>query len=304
MKRIIGSVLSILILIACEKEFEPELKGWQAYTHPARRVYIEINGRKKTLQLPGDESITYRYAQWAKHREILLVQLSSNKNCADYQLIAADTTGAIVDTIYTAPPNTPINFKLAPNDSLLLLKTYIDNCTDESENFRYTFYNRYSHKALSDTITVDNARGIPLDETVWSPDSRKVIISEWFGMVVRAFVYDLVTKDTVYIDQGSNFTWSPSDNNLVAYIKDHSIYTKNIATGEEELIYEGRKKRSVRSFRWNPTGDFLMMTINSYILNVEKPMFRRSTIIYFSLADKRESKVFLDERRIDTWREE
>ncbi|MFZ6014072.1 MAG: hypothetical protein ACOYXT_27270, partial [Bacteroidota bacterium] len=303
MKRIIRSSLLLLLLGCGEKEFKPDLGGWQTYTHPARRVHLEIEGRQKTLQLPGDERVTYRYAQWAKVKpEILLVQLAQTDSCVDYQLVAVDTTGVIVDTVYTAPPNTPVNFKLAPNDSLLLLKTYNDNCADESYNFKYTFYNRYTKTALPDTIVVGNARGIPLPETVWSPDAKKVIIAEQFGNRIRAFAYELTTKDTTYIDKASNFIWSPIDNNIVAYIKEYSIYTKNMATGEEELIYEGKRKRSVADFRWSPHGDFLMINIYSYILNIDKPMFRRSTIIYFSLADKTESKVFLDERKIDTWK--
>ena len=193
--------------------------------------------------------------------------------------------------------------KLAPNDSLLLLKTYDDNCADYSEHYRYTFYNRYLKTGLSDTVTVGNARGILLQETVWSPDSKKVILSEWAGGEIHAFIYNLTTKDTTYIESGSNFLWSPSDNNLVAYIKDYSIYTRNIQTGDRKLIYQGKRKKSVTGFRWNPSGDFLMIYVKGYLLNVEAPPLQTHRIIYLSMPDQRESEVFYREQRIDTWKD-
>ena len=302
MKKILLPAL-VLILFGCDREFEPELTGWKAYTVPSQPlIHLTIDGRETTIKLPGDERIGYRFAQWTKFEDhLLLTQLIKTERCYDYQIISIDTTGAIIDTIYTAPPNTPLNFKLAPNDSLLLLKTYSDNC-DESDHYRYTFYNRYLKTALPDTITVGNARGILLPETVWSPDSKKVIISQWAGRRAEAFTYDLATKDTTYIDKGSNFIWSPSDNDLVAYIKDYSIYTMNMKTREKELIYEGKRKKGVTGFRWNPTGDFLMIYIQSYLLSIESGPLQRHTILYLSMPDKIESSVFYKEQRIGTWK--
>lgn len=293
----------LLGLVGCDPEFDPDLSGWKAYTHPARRVHVDMDGREKVISLPGGEGTGYRYPQWTKSQDhILLTQLISTHSCYDYRIISIDTTGTILDTLYTAPPRTPLNFKLAPNDSLLLIKSYVDNCTDVSSRFRYTFYNRYLHTWLPDTISVRKAKGIPLRETIWSPDSRRVIISEWSGQLVKAFAYDLVTRDSISIDKGSNFVWSPTDNNLVGYIKDHSIYTKDLGTGEEEMVYEGRSKKSAGDFRWSPGGDFLMIHVRSYLLNVEAPMFQSRKIIYLSLKDGRESRVHFDDQRIDTWK--
>jgi hypothetical protein len=303
MKQILFSSLLLLMVIGCQREFEPELKGWQASTVPGRRLYLNIDGRQTTVVLPGDEGISYRYPQWTKFQDhLLLTQITKTKRCYDFQIISIDTTGAIIDTVYTPPPNTPINFKLAPNDSLLILKTYDDNCEDDSDHFRYTFYNRHTKKKLSDTITVGNARGIPLIETVWSPNSKRVIISQWASGRTKAFTYDLVTKDTTRIDAGSNFVWSPIDNNLVAYIKDYSIYTKNIETGEKELIFKGRGKKGATDFRWNPTGAFLMIHIQGYLLNVERAPLQTHNIIYLSMTDKSKSRVFYDDQRIHTWK--
>ncbi len=304
MKKILLPAI-LWILIGCGREFEPRLTGWKAYTVPARpMVHLDMDGRVTTITLPGDGSIGYRFAQWTKFQDhILLTQILETEHCHDYQIISIDTTGAILDTIYTAPPNTPVNFKLAPNDSLLIIKTYGDNCEDRSTHYQYTFYNRYLKTGLSDTITVGNARGILLHETVWSPDSKKVIIPEWSGSQEEAFTYDLVTKDTIYIDRGSNFVWSPADNNLVAYIRDYSIYTRDIKTGEKELIYKGNRKKSVTGFRWNPHGDFLMIHLKSYFLNIDAAPLQRHTIIYLSPPDRSESEVFYSEQRVDTWKD-
>src|SRR6185436_19300491 len=110
-------LLTILLLsMGCDKEFEPNLTGWKAYTRPTKRLVLEFDGREKTVELPGDEKIGYRFAQWAKFQNhILLTQIVETESCYDYQILSIDTTGTITDTIYTAPPNTALNFKLAPN---------------------------------------------------------------------------------------------------------------------------------------------------------------------------------------------
>lgn len=232
---------------------------------------------------------------------MLLVKLTTIGQCVDFQLVLADTTGSILDTVYTPPPRTPLNFKLAPNDSLLLLKTYDDDCTGAGANFKYTFYDRYLKTALPDTIKVRKARGLPLRENVWSPDSRKVIISQWAGRQVKASVYDVISKDTIYIDRGADFVWSPTDNEVVGYVKDYSVYTKNIVTGEEKVIFEGKKKREATDFRWSPDGETLMVHVRTYLLNIQSNMSQANHIIYVSMKDGRESRTYYDGQRIDTW---
>jgi hypothetical protein len=304
MKHIIFSAM-VMTSMGCGKKFEPDLRGWKAYTLPGRpMVHLDLDGREKTIKLPGGDGVVYRYPQWTKlHDNLLLVQIVKTRQCYDYQIISADTTGEITDTIYTAPANTALNFKLAPNDSILILKTYPDDCEEEIEDFSYTFYNRHLKKSLPDTVTVEHARGLHFTETVWSPNSQKVIISEWQWENVKASAYNVVTKDTTYIGEGNNFTWSPADNNLVAYIKGYSIYFKNIETGEEEVIFEGREKRRASRFRFNPTGDFLMIHVSDYLLNVDVPPLQSTKIIYFSIRDKIESRTFFEDQRIDTWKD-
>jgi hypothetical protein len=206
-----------------------------------------------------------------------------------------------LDTVYIAPPNTALNYSLAPNDSLLLLKKYSDDC-EKTSQFRYSFYNRFLKKSLPDSIPVSNSRGILLPESVWSPDSRKVIISSWGRNDAVGLVYDLATKDTTYIDEGTNFLWSPADNNLVAYIKGYSVYTMNLQTGAREIIYEGKRKYSITSFRWNPTGDFMMFHVKRYLLNIVSGMTTSTVIIYFNMEDRTTSKTHLSDERVDTWK--
>lgn len=291
------------MVVGCGGNFEPDIKGWRAYAVPARSwVRIDVNGHKTTIRLPNIEEASYRFAQFTKSGDrILLMRSIRKENCSDFQIIAIDTTGEVIDTLYTPPPQTALNFKLAPNDSLLLIKTYED-CAGEDARFRYTFYNRFTRRWLPDTVTVRNARGVPIHETVWSPDSRKVIVTQWAGKREDAFVYDFNTRDTTYLDKGINFVWSPVANDVVAYIKNYSVYTKNIQTGEEDLIYEGKKKNSVVRFRWNPTGEFLMLFIRGYLLNIEAGPTANTSIIYVSMKDKSESKSHWGgETRIDTW---
>jgi hypothetical protein len=299
----LSSLFFFLILVGCEKEFEPPLTGWRANTIPRTRLHLRMDGRDKMINLPGDTLTGYRYPQWTKSAaELLLVQTRRTQTCYDFQIVSVDTTGVVLDTVYTAPSNVALNFKLAPNDSLLLMKTYRDNCED-SDDYRYTFYNRFSQKALADTIRVRNARGIPLLENLWSPNSRRVLIPNLDGRRSNAFVYDLVTKDSTYIDEGSNFVWSPSDTSLVTYIKDYSIYGKNVDTGESQVIFEGKKKRSAAAFRWSPAGDYLLIHIRSYLLNIESGPTTATRIIYYSIEDKMESRTYFDDERVDSWKD-
>jgi hypothetical protein len=301
-------LLTILtLLFGCGSDFEPKLTGWTANTDTFKPIlYLNIDGHSKTLELPG-----YRYhdPQWIKNRNLLLLTQTLEINeCYEYQIISMDTSGNVVDTIFTALPRKALDFKLAPNDSILLLKTFNWDCANRSNNlnydYRYTFYNRFSKKGLLDTIKVRNARNIGFSETVWSPDSKKVIIEEWTGNsgARAAFIFDLATKDTTHIDTGSDFIWSPVDNDLVAYIKDYSLYSKNIRTGETEIIYKGRKKKKVKDFRWNPTGDFLMINITGYFLNIESDALWKPTRIFISMPDKKKSQEFYNNDYIDTWR--
>ena len=306
MKKILFSML--IFLIGCGSEFEPKLTGWTATIDILKPIiYLNIDGRSKKLELPGHDSIGYHAAQWAKSQDcLLLIQSLKANNCFNYQIISVDTSGIVIDTIFTAPPKTEIDFKLAPNDSLLILKTCDWNCgnwsKDHNFNHRFTFYNRFSKKALLDTIKVGNALNISLNETIWSPSSKKVIISERLGQTEKAFIYDLVTKDTAFVDTGNHFIWSPADNDLVAYIKNYSIYTKNLRTREKEIIYKGSKKKTVTDFRWSPNGDFLMINISGYYLNIESKALWKPTHVYLSMSDKRESKTFYNNERLDTWR--
>jgi hypothetical protein len=302
-RRIQFSIL-LLILVACGQKFEPDLSGWKANVVPARRfVELELNGREKRIELPGGPGTGYRYAQWTKGSEqILVAQTVTTDSCYNFKILAIDTTGAIVDTVYNAPASVAVNFKLAPNDTTMVLKTYHDNCVDGND-YKYSFYDRFTKRPVGDTIRVANARGIPFPETVWSPDSRKVILSRLYLREAKAFVYDLATKDTVRIDKGISFTWSPVDNDLVAYIKDYSLYSKNISTGESELIYDGRSDKEVRGFRWNPRGDFMMIHIRAYFMNVEAPMFQNNYVIYLSMKDRTESEKFHMVQKVDTWKQ-
>jgi len=306
MKRVLIPTI-VIFLFGCGSDFKPKFVGWTANTDTFKPILqLNLNGRLKDLTLPGGDSVRYYEPQWTKQNHLLLTQSVKRGNCYEHQIISIDTSGVIIDTVYKAPPETAYDFKLAPNDSVLILKTYNWRCTGENNDLnldtRFVFYNRFLKKNLLDTIKVQNAININFNETVWSPDSKKVLIEKWDGLNRTAFVFDLVTKDTTFVSSGSDFIWSPSDKDLVAYIKNYSVYTKNTATGEERLIFKGRKKKSVNNFRWNPTGDFLMINISGYFLDIESYLTWNPTHIYVSMPDKRESKSFFNNEKIETWR--
>lgn len=298
-------VIACMAVVGCSREFEPDLRGWKARTAPGSTIVnITRNDRQLAVQLPGAGEAVYRYAQWtAAGDNIMLLQIRRSGSCQEYRIVTADTTGTITDTVYVAPPNTAVNFKLSPNDSLVFLKTYFDDCK-ESRDYRYSFINRYTGDALPDTIAVEDARGILLRETIWSPDSKRVIVQTRSIDGMKAFVYDLTSKERTPIDFGTNFIWSPVDKNIVAYLREHSIYTWNMATRERVIFYEGKSDKSVIEFRWNPTGTFMMMHVRTYLLNMEAGPFQQTRIMYLATEDKRESRMYYSDEKVDTWRDE
>jgi hypothetical protein len=295
--------IAFLLLVACDNKFEPDLSGWKVNSLPgSTKIRMDMNGREKTVTLPGDTSVIYRYPQWTRSQhEILMVQIYDVDECLRFRIVGADTTGVIIDTIYSAPPNTAINFKLAPNDSLLLVKSYDDDCTT-SGNYKYSFFNRYTKEPLPDTILVEDARGILMRETVWSPDSRKVVIQDRGSIGTKGFAYDLETKEQRPIDMGKNFVWSPADPQGVAYIKDYSIYMWNWETGEKKVFFEGKSVKEVMDFRWDPIGEFMMIHIKGYLLNMEAGPFQNESIVYVSMKDRTPSEAYRFSERVDTWK--
>ena len=104
--------------------------------------------------------------------------------------------------------------------------------------------------------------------------------------------YDFIT-----LDDGE----APIEN-LIAYIKDYSIYQMNLETGSKEIVYQGKRKKKVMNFRWSPDGDFLMIHIKGYLLNIESGMTSKPANIYLSMKDKSESSIFYHDERIQTWK--
>ena len=70
----------------------------------------------------------------------------------------------------------------------------------------------------------------------------------------------------------------------------------------KQIVFEGRRKKKVKDFRWNPTGDFLVINIEGYFFNIESYITWNPTHIYLSMPDKVESETFYNMERIDTWR--
>lgn len=306
MRKILPIIL-VSVFGACSADFEPNLSGATAnIDFHTKNLLISINGRQKEFKLTTVDSINYYNPQWTNRQDFILAERHVDRdNCFDYQIVKFDTTGTITDTVYTPKKCTIVDYMLSPNDSLLLIRSYSykDWRDKQFGNVKYEIYDLQS-KVVTDSIIINNTK-LNLDsfiETIWSPDSRKVLVFEKMDMKEKAFIYDLNRNDTTFIGVGVNFTWSPSDNNLVAYIQDLSLYTLDLKTDGREEIYHGRRKKKVTDFRWGPKGDFLMVNVSGYMLNIESKMTWDPLCVYISIPDKRKSKEFWYNQRIETWK--
>src|SRR5688572_2481091 len=96
MKKITFSTL-VFIILGCGREFEPDLSGRQVYTTPPNRLHMITNEQESVIELPGDERIGYRYPQWTRFEDhILLVQMIKTDSCVNYQIVTSNADGDII----------------------------------------------------------------------------------------------------------------------------------------------------------------------------------------------------------------
>jgi hypothetical protein len=304
----LGFILYAILLVNCASDYEPTFTGKSIHHEwSGDKLRFNINGQRKEISLPTKNEIDFNNPIWQRGQDIILMQMTERLGeCNNYSIVTFDMDGHVMDTIYQAEPCTYIEFMPSPNDKLLLIRTYKsdDRLTNSKERgIKYLVYN-ISKQAIQDSLTFDQTN-LELDkfhESIWSPDSKNVLVfatgdnNEHLG-----FIYNF--KDgKKSLDKGTNFIWSPTNNNLVSYLKDNKIIFKNLDSNEMTVFYQGHENKVINDFRWNPTGEYLVINFNGQFLNIDSKAAWRPTSILVSVQDKRESKVFERHNVYDSWK--
>jgi hypothetical protein len=304
----LGFILFAFLFVQCGSDYEPTFSG-KTISHDwnSDKLRFNIDGQQKVIKLPTNNDIDFNNPIWLRAQDLVLIKMTErSEDCNNYSVVTFDLNGHLLDTVYKAAPCTFIEFMPSPNDKLLLLRVheYADRYTKPKKGrIKYLIYD-ITKQLIQDSLTFDNSN-LELDkirETVWSPDSQNVLVlSRVDNKGQFAFIYDIKGGKKL-LDSGTNFVWSPTDNNLVSYIKDNKIVFKNLNTNETTNFYSGQEGKRINDFRWNPTGEFLVINFNGHFFNIDSESTWRPTSVLVSVPDQKESKVFERHNGFDSWK--
>jgi len=301
-------IVYTILLVECGSNYEPAFTGETIYHDwNGDKLQFNIDGQQKEIKLPTDNQIDFNSPIWLRGQDIVLMTKTEKVgDCYSYSVVTFDMNGCILETIYKAEACKIIEFMPSPNNKLLLLRTYksADWYSNRKEgDIKYIVYD-ISSQSILDSITFDNSN-LELDkfhETIWSPDSKNVLIFTANNNKKQlGFIYNLEEGKRL-LDSGTNFIWSPTDNNLVSYLVDNEIIFKYLDTNETTKFYQGQENTRINDFRWNQTGEYLVINFNEQFLNIDSKATWRPTSILVSVPDKRESNVFERHNVYDSWK--
>jgi hypothetical protein len=295
-------ILIVIVLIAsCTSNYQPELNGKMiTLDWNSNKITIDLTGIINTYQLQSRDSVYFSNPVWLKHSDMFLMCTEKNEGkCFTSSIISYTSDERILDTIYKANLCENIDFMPSPDDSLIAMRVFrfmdgIGTCT-------YLVYNLNKRKAI-DSIKFTCTNLVFSDfyhETTWSPDSKKFLIFKKLGKLDYAMTYDLTSKNIVPVDSGTNFIWSPINSNVISYLKNNSIWFKDIQTGKATKFFSSK---SIHDFRWNPSGDFLVINKTEYFLGIESIWTTSLKHILISTLNSKNRSEANDYLIIDSWK--
>lgn len=148
-------------------------------------------------------------------------------------------------------------------------------------------------------------------ENIWDGNSNKFIYSKRRNQlsytiddVEENYIYRLSEKKASYLGKGRNYSFSPTRENLVFYIKENNIWERNLITQEEFLVYESMVDEKLTDFRWTPKGNYILINgvTNRKFLKILGDKFSWKPYSKLLDIDSREIKSKNRRYRIDTWK--
>jgi hypothetical protein len=297
----------IPLITQCTSNFDPEFQGKTIYhSWSSDKIQLNLNGEIKEIKLPTTDTTVFNNPVWLKGQDRFLMTTSEKRqNCYTHAIVSFDMSGKLIDTVFTPAPCTINYFMPSPDDKSLLIRSYVYNDwkTTNTGTVSYFVYD-LKQKTILDSIAFEKSR-LNLEgfrETIWSPDSKQVIIFRSHrNNEQTAFIYDL-NKTSVLLDTGSNFVWSPTNKEVVSYIKKNKILFKNLATNKTEEFFSGDKNIIINDFRWDPKGEYLIVNLINYFTNAETGGTRKPSSIFISVSDKQQSGKFPKHTVYHSWK--
>ena len=273
-------LICIFIFTNCKSERKYPLTGsrlyFGGYTHNLRIERLDTTININSLK---GEDINFYNPIWKK-REDLIYVLKSERSKIDriykYDIFTMDLKGTIKDTIYSEKPDMVIGEIMpSPNDSLMLIQrfNYQDwknsgrpgDTTWYEFNMDYIIFDMVGSKVYKTLSLKSDLFLRSFTETVWCNNSQRVVITRKPEQSINnrkpeeAYIFDILTGDTTFVDFGYNFIWSPTQENIISYAKENSIYFYNTKNASIEEFYKLPPKYSISSFRWSLNGDALIL---------------------------------------------
>lgn len=300
-------IITTVVFTCCMSKpaYEPAITG-ETITHEWQldSIRLNINEQISVFKLPANDSVDYSDPVWLNKQDaFLMTQYKKDRDsCYNYQIVLFDTKGNLLDTVFTPPPCTIVDVMPSPNDSLLLVRTYLHSVWRQQIPgiAVYLVLNIASREVLH---TVKHRTYFNLGKLVspvWSSDSKRFLEfdADKDGTQLAYFHELNVAKNIV--GTGKNFIFSPTDVNTVAYLKDNTIFFKNISTNAVVEFYKGEKE--IINFFWHPKGEYLLVNTGDYYLNIKKDKLWSPSHIFISVPDKKISRELPHHIVFDSWR--
>lgn len=208
-----------------------------------------------------------------------------NNKAADYHsnLVIVDTSGKLVKRLILNPARHFMGWYYPDNndDKILFTESYLDG-SFASGFSRTENLNILSLAENKIELRIDNFNrngDLLIAESPWSPDGAMFVYSIgkqhelWLsGHLLNAhdstisgsYIFDLnKKKDIKFIEGSKEAVWN-STLNLIAYIKDNSIWLYDLNNDSKKLIFSPfrNKPGAINNIHWTPDGKFIY--INGY----------------------------------------
>lgn len=300
-------IFVVIVFTSCTSSplFNPGITGsiishdWMLDT-----IHLRIDSQGISFKLPVNDSTDYSYPSWLNNENAFLMSQYKKEgdSCYSYQVVKFDAKGNLSDTVFTPDPCNIIHAMPSPNDSLLLVRSYSYRNwkLGGSSVVTYSVIDMYT-KAI--VYQVKHRTALDFDHLaspVWSPDSRRFIVADVHARDTQLAYIHGVNGETTLFGAGKNFTWSPADTNIVAYLKDNTIFFKNVLSSTTTEFYKGKK--TIVDFLWHPNGDYLLVNVGDYSLKIKKGKFWHANHILVATADKQVSEEFLGQIVFESWK--
>lgn len=238
-----------------------------------------------------------------------------DRKCFDFKIGLFDLNGEILDTIYNHQPCKTLNYSRSPNGAYLLISSiefteWSQNREDEI-NIQYEIFDIKKERIVDSFKIISKPIFEINDENIWGKNSDKFIYSKRKKQpyyktedMQENYIYQLYEKKGNYLGKGRNYSFSPTKEDLVLYIKANNIWGKNLITQEEFMVYEAVDGERLTDFRWTPKGNCILINGGTHrkLLKILGDKFSWKPFSKLLNINSKEIKSKNRGYRIDTWK--